>query len=155
MNCKNNHLSGVPEYVIRLKVNLRIKEHKLFRNKIFWLKYCHRLLLSPCTASVDRVDLPQVHVFFFFFSRRSLGNELDRQRIREVSLSRLKWIFKYNLNIGGEKYVFLPDRTITELNGPFQKKHARTVLPSALLWCCLLYNQDGIVAFFFPFSVQP
>ena len=121
MNCKNNHLSGVPEYVIRLKVNLRIKEHKLFRNKIFWSKYCHRLLLSPCTASVDRVDLPQVHVFFFF-SRRSLGNELDRQRIREVSLSRLKWIFKYNLNIGGEKYVFLPDRTITELNGPFQKK---------------------------------
>ena len=82
-----------------LKVNLRIKEHKLFRNKILWSKYSHRLLLTPCTASVDRVDLPQVHVFLFFFSRRSLGNELDRQRIREVSLSRLKWIFKYNLNI--------------------------------------------------------
>ena len=90
-----------------LKVNLRIKEHKLFRNKNFWSKYSHRLLLSPCNASVDRVDLPQVPVFFFFFSRRSLGNELDRQRIREFSLSRLKWIFKYNLNIGGEKYVSL------------------------------------------------
>ena len=89
-----------------LKVNLRIKEHKLFRNKNFWSKYSHRLLLSPCNASVDRVDLPQVPVFFFF-SRRSLGNELDRQRIREFSLSRLKWIFKYNLNIGGEKYVSL------------------------------------------------
>ena len=111
-----------------LKVNLRIKEHKLFRNKIFCSKYFHRLLLTLCTASVDCVELPQV----LSFSRRSLGNELDRQRIREVSLSRLKGIFKYNLNVGGEKYVFPHDRTITELNGPFRKKHAKAVL----LQCC-------------------
>lgn len=50
-----------------LKVNLRIKEHKLFRNKIFWSRYSHRLLLTPRTAIVDREDLPQVRVFFFFF----------------------------------------------------------------------------------------
>ena len=87
MNCKNNHLSGVPEYVIRLKVNLRIKEHKLFRNNIFWSKYCHRLLLSPCIASVVPRRLATSPCFFLFlFATKS------RKRARSTKNPRSQFV---------------------------------------------------------------
>ena len=71
-------------------------------------------------------------------------------------MSRLKWIFKYNLNIGGEKYVFPPDRTDNRTKRTFPKKKKTcqgcyVALPLALS----VIQPRWYGSFFCSFSVQP